>query len=207
MSFLQYLASIALILSSVHTLAADKEKTCAELHDNIGSYRYSHSVAIGNGMHECYEKPKEGEGAAIKFSVSYAAVQDAKSEPARKKNNQQMKADAGLIHGTDQYRGGQTLLTATLKMPNNETIKVAVPNEGAGWRPEQKEKAISLGYKPLDASTPGSKMHAEQELEVFRKERNASVVEWAISRGKGGNSTVCNEGCKNFTKNWGTQQK
>jgi hypothetical protein len=57
-------------------MAEEREKTCAELHDNVGSYMYSHSVAIGNGMHECYEKPKEGEGQPIKFSVSYAPTQD-----------------------------------------------------------------------------------------------------------------------------------
>src|SRR5258706_16465440 len=94
-----------------------------------------------------------------------------------------LKGDAGAIHGADQYRGGQTMLTAELKMPDGKKVKVAVPNEGSGWRPEQREKAISLGYKPLDPRTQGSGMHAEQELEVFRKDNNAQVTEWAISRG------------------------
>jgi RHS repeat-associated protein len=136
-----------------------------------------------------------------------AAKGESKSSQAPKAEAKQLKADAGLIHGVDQYRGGQTLLTAELKMPDGKKLKVAVPNEGAGWRPEQKEKAVSLGYKPLDAKTPGSGMHAEGELEAFRKETNATVIEWAISRGKGGNSIVCNEGCKNFTRNWGPQQR
>ncbi|CUU56570.1 RHS repeat-associated core domain-containing protein [Parafrankia irregularis] len=130
-----------------------------------------------------------------------------KSGQAPKPEEKQLKADAGTIHGVDQYRGGQTLLTAELKMPDGSKLKVAVPNEGAGWRPEQREKAVSLGYKPLDARTPGSGIHAEQQLEIFRKEKNATVTEWAISRGKGGNSIICNEGCKNFTKNWGPQQQ
>ena len=118
-----------------------------------------------------------------------------------------LKADAGLIHGVDQYRGGQTLLTAKVELPGGEVIKVAVPNEGGGWRPEQKAMAEKLGYQPLEASDPGSNMHAEGELEVFRKENKAKVLEWAISRGTEGNSIVCNEGCRNFTKNWGTQQQ
>ncbi|VVO04135.1 hypothetical protein PS710_02909 [Pseudomonas fluorescens] len=132
---------------------------------------------------------------------------ESKSGPVPKAKAKQLKADAGLIHGVDQYRGGQTVLTAELKMPGGKKVKVAVPNEGAGWRPEQREKAISLGYEPLDARTPGSGMHAENELEVFRRENNATVIEWAISRGKGGNSIVCNEGCKSFTRHWGPQQR
>ena len=138
-----------------------------------------------------------------------AAKGDSKSSPTPqgKPTAKQLKGDAGLIHGVDQYRGGQTMLTAELKMADGKKLKVAVPNEGAGWRPEQREKAVSLGYKPLDASTPGSGMHAEGELEVFRKANKATVTEWAISRGTGGTSTVCNEGCKYFTRNWGSQQQ
>ena len=129
-------------------------------------------------------------------------------KPAGKKLT--LKDDAGKIHGVDQYRGGQVILTAELEVPDGKEIKrikVAVPNEGGKWRDLQREEAIRLGYQPLEASTPGSEMHAEGELEAFRRDNNATVLEWAISRGKGGNSIVCNEGCKNFTKNWGPQQK
>ena len=127
--------------------------------------------------------------------------------PAKEVGLKPLKADAGLIHGVDQYRGGQTILTAKLKLPSGEEIKVAVPNEGGGWRPEQRDFAEALGYKTLDASKPGSRMHAEKELEVFRQKQKAVVLEWSISRGKGGTSTVCNEGCKYFTRNWGPQQQ
>lgn len=130
-----------------------------------------------------------------------------KGGPAPGSQKQQLKADAGLIHGIDQHRGGQTMLTAEVRMPDGKTIKVAVPNESAGWRPEQRAEAIRLGYTPLDASTPGSNMHAEGELEAFRKSNNATVTGWAISRGRSGNSVVCNEGCKNFIKKWGQQQR
>jgi hypothetical protein len=132
---------------------------------------------------------------------------DSAARPPAGPKTAPLKADAGLIHGVDQYRGGQTLLTAKVELPGGEVIKVAVPNEGGGWRPEQKAMAEKLGYQPLEASDPGSKMHAEGELEVFREKNKAKVLEWAISRGTEGNSIVCNEGCRNFTKNWGTQQQ
>ncbi|MET0363936.1 MAG: hypothetical protein ABW169_04720, partial [Sphingobium sp.] len=75
------------------------------------------------------------------------------------------------------------------------------------WRADQKAMAVELGYKPLEASRPGSGMHAEGEMEVFRQSVDGKVTQWAISRGRGGNSVVCNEGCKNLTRNWGPQQK
>jgi RHS repeat-associated protein len=117
-----------------------------------------------------------------------------------------VKGDAGKIHGVDQYRGGQTVVTAEVRMPDGKVIKVAAPNEGAGWRPEQKEMATKLGYRPLDPSTPGSGMHAEEELEAFRAVNKATVLRWGISRGRGGNSVVC-DGCSNVTKSWGPQER
>lgn len=122
-----------------------------------------------------------------------------------------LKGDVGAIHGVDQYRGGQTMLTAELELPNGQRVLVAIPNEGAGWRPEQRNKAIELGYTPLDPPAPGSRIHAEGGLQHHLTDtggpyRGATVVRWAISRGRGGNSVVCNEGCKNFTRNWGIQE-
>ncbi|MBS1693782.1 MAG: VCBS repeat-containing protein [Actinobacteria bacterium] len=117
-----------------------------------------------------------------------------------------VKGDAGKIHGVDQYRGGQTVVTAEVRMPDGKVIKVAAVNEGAGWRPEQPQMANELGYKPLNASTPGSGMHAEQELEAFRAANKATIVRWAISRGRGGNSIIC-EGCLDATKLWGPPER
>jgi len=114
MSFFQYLLGAVLILSGTYTLAADKEKTCAELHDNVGSYTYSHSVPIGNGMHECFEKPKEGEGAPIKFSVSYAPVQD---EPKDSSGNNAKNAP------TNQPSGGNSKKSASANQPPPECPK------------------------------------------------------------------------------------
>lgn len=120
-------------------------------------------------------------------------------------NKPDLKTAAGKIHGADQYRKGQTLLTAKLKLPGGKTENVAVPNSKAGWRDLQKEVAKKLGFKALDTYAPGSDIHAEGNLAEYVKRTGATVEEWAISRGTGGTSTVCNEGCKNFTKNWGPQ--
>ena len=126
--------------------------------------------------------------------------------------DKKLKADSSTIHGTDQYRKGQTTLTAKVELPNGDIVKVATQNESAGWRAEQEAIARKLGYEPLSTSKPGSGLHAEGELEAYRKAQSiggkqAKVLEWAISRGEGGTSVVCNEGCKNFAEHWGPQQK
>jgi hypothetical protein len=77
-----------------------------------------------------------------------------------------LKADAGLIHGDDQRRAGQAILTAILRLRDKTLVKVAIPNEGAGWRSGQREVAVRLGYRPLGGTTPGSDLHAEESLQA-----------------------------------------
>jgi RHS repeat-associated protein len=123
-----------------------------------------------------------------------------------------LKGDAGSIHGEDQWRGGQTIITAKLQLPNGGKVLVAAPNSSAGWRPGQRDLAIRLGYSPIDPYNPGSEIHAEGNLQSAIGDRNspyfgAKVLGWAISRGRTGSSIVCNEGCRTFTNLWGPQQK
>jgi RHS repeat-associated protein len=126
--------------------------------------------------------------------------------------NRTLKGDAGSIHGEDQWRAGQTIITAKLELPGRGKVLVAAPNSSAGWRPGQRELAIRLGYSPIDPYSPGSNIHAEGNLQSAIGDRNspyfgAKVLGWAISRGRTGSSVVCNEGCKNFTNLWGPQQR
>jgi hypothetical protein len=132
-------------------------------------------------------------------------------KPPRKPN---LKRAAGLIHGADQYRGGQTILTAKLKLPNGEIEHVAVPNTSAGWRDVQEEVAAEQGFKTIDPSTPGSDMHAEENLQAYidgiEKETGGKVqvMDWAISRGKGGTSVICTDAtCRLLSSKWGPQTK
>ena len=130
-------------------------------------------------------------------------------------NKKPLKADAGLIHGEDRYRAGQTILTAILRLLNGKSVKVAIPNEGAGWRPGQRDVAIRLGYRPLGGTTPGSDIHAEQSLEAQIQPRavnptelsGAKVEGWAISRGRGGTSELCTGQCPVITQHWSGQEK
>lgn len=125
-------------------------------------------------------------------------------------NKKPLRADAGLIHGEDQYRGKQTILTAVLRLLNGKVMKVAIPNEGAGWRPGQREVAVRLGYKPLGGTTPGSDVHAEASLDAQIQPRvrnptelsGARVENWAISRGAGGTSEICTGSCRSIVKGW-----
>ena len=126
--------------------------------------------------------------------------------------NRTLKGDAGSIHGEDQWRAGQTIITAKLELPGGGKVLVAAPNSSAGWRPGQRELAIRLGYSPIDPYSPGSEIHAEGNLKSAIGDRNspyfgAKVQGWAISRGRTGSSVVCNEGCKIFTNQWGPQQR
>jgi RHS repeat-associated protein len=131
-------------------------------------------------------------------------------------NKLSLKGDAGKIHGEDQYRKGQVILTAILKLSSGKLVKVVIPNEGAGWRPGQKELAIKMGYRTLEGTTPGSDIHAEQSLEAQiapKAGKNATdlsgaqVLRWAISRGVGGTSEVCTGQCQVIVKKWGPQDK
>ena len=122
-----------------------------------------------------------------------------------------LKGDAGSIHGEDQWRGGQTIITAKLQLPNGGKVLVAAPNSSAGWRPGQRDLAIRLGYSPIDPYNPGSEIHAEGNLQSALGDRNspyfgARVLGWAISRGITGSSIICNEGCKTFTNLWGSNK-
>jgi hypothetical protein len=113
-----------------------------------------------------------------------------------------LKAAAGDIHGVDQYLAGQVILTAEVKV-NGKIERVAIPNtgKGTGWRPEQRERARALGFKPLEPYVSGSDLHAEENLRRYLQENKGTVENWAISRGIGGTSVVC-EGCYSFTKLW-----
>ena len=126
-----------------------------------------------------------------------------------------LKADAGLIHGADKRLKGQTILTAILRLRDKSLVKVAIPNEGAGWRPEQRDLAIQLGYRPLGGTTPGSDIHAEASLDAQiqpggRTDLSGATVvpgQWAISRGLEGTSELCTGSCRVITKSWGEPQK
>jgi hypothetical protein len=125
-----------------------------------------------------------------------------------------LKGAAGQIHGADQYRGGQTVLTAKLKLPNGDIEYVAAPNTSAGWRDVQEEVAIDQGFKPIEPSTPGSDMHAEENLQAYissiekQTGGKVTVLEWAISRGKGGTSAICTSAtCRHLSSRWGPQVK
>jgi hypothetical protein len=87
-------------------------------------------------------------------------------------------------------------------MPDGKTVrKVAAPYEKAGWRPEQQEMAVELGYEPLEPK-PGGELHAEQVIASFlAKNPGAKVIRWAIARGIGGNSSLC-DSCWSLTKGW-----
>jgi hypothetical protein len=123
-----------------------------------------------------------------------------------------LKGAAGQIHGADQYRGGQTVLTAKLKLPNGDVEYVAVPNTGAGWRDLQEEVAVDQGFKPIAPSTPGSDLHAEENLQAYissiEKQTGGKVTveQWAISRGRGGTSAICTSAtCRRISSGWGPQ--
>jgi hypothetical protein len=125
-----------------------------------------------------------------------------------------LKGVAGQIHGADQYRGGQTVLTAKLKLPNGDIEYVAVPNTGAGWRDVQEEVAMDHGFKPIEPSTPGSDLHAEENLQAYissiekKTGGKVTVMEWGISRGQGGTSALCNTAtCRQISSQWGPQVK
>jgi hypothetical protein len=125
-----------------------------------------------------------------------------------------MKGAAGQIHGADQYRGGQTVVTAKLKLPNGDIEYVAVPNTSAGWRDVQEDVAIDQGFKPLEPSAPGSDLHAEENLQAYissiekQTGGKVTVMEWAVSRGKGGTSTLCTSAtCRHISSRWGPQVK
>jgi hypothetical protein len=125
-----------------------------------------------------------------------------------------LKGAAGQIHGADQYRGRQTVLTAKLRLPNGDIEYVAVPNTGAGWRDLQEDVAVQQGFKPIEPSAPGSDLHAEENLQAYitsiEKETNGkvTVLEWAVSRGKGGTSTICTTAtCRLISSSWGPQVK
>jgi hypothetical protein len=129
------------------------------------------------------------------------------TSPGARQAGAPMKWDAGQIQGVDRVRTGQTIGVAEIQHPDGTIEKVAACYEKAGWRPEQAERARELGYKPLEPSTPGSGMHAEQELAAYAKRVGGKVVHghWAISRGRGGNSIVCPI-CEDLTRSWGPPQ-
>ncbi len=145
--------------------------------------------------------------AAVQAKDKPVAPDDAHAPPAARQTGAPLKWAAGQIQGVDQVRIGQTIAVAEIRHPNGTIEKVAACYEKAGWRPEQAERALELGYRPLPASTPGSGMHAEQELAAYAARIGGRVVHghWAISRGRGGNSIVCPI-CEDLTRTWGPPQ-
>jgi hypothetical protein len=131
------------------------------------------------------------------------------SSPATGRN---IKGAANQVLGADQYRGGQTVLLAEVKMPNGEVRKVAMPNSpetgGSGWRDLQRDTARNLGYEPIEPSLPGSGLHAEENMNLWLRTKKAVITKWAIGRGKGGTSTVCtSQACRTITQGWPPQEK
>jgi Domain of unknown function (DUF4157) len=145
--------------------------------------------------------------AAVQTKDKPVPPDEEKASPATRKAGAPMKGDAGQIQGVDQFRTGQTIAVAEIQHPDGTIEKVAACYEKAGWRPEQAERARELGYKPLEPSKKGSGMHAEEEIAAYAQKVGGKVVHghWAISRGRGGTSVVC-DACENLTWSWGPPQ-
>lgn len=124
-----------------------------------------------------------------------------------------IKDAAVKIHSADQVRKGQVILTAKIKLESGKIKQVAIPNSpasgGPDWRDLQKETALAYGYEPLDTKMPGSGLHAEENMNMWLSEnKGATVVEWAISRGIGGTSTICTTAdCRRIIQGWPPQTK
>ena len=184
MYYYRHLFVLIMILCSTHTLAEEREKTCAELHDNIGSYMYSHSVDIGNGMHECFEKPKEGKGNPIKFSVSYAPVQD---EP---EDSEEDSAQSAPTNNNDAeppaYTGGAHEKTKT--PPNDGKDSHHCPaKKSYSDAPISTEKGPAIKMEPADhkktasnGSSDEAKQYRQQQRDLLNQGRLMDAIQMDI---------------------------